>query len=119
MASGNMSGIKRFILWEYPRASWQYDIIVAFILAFIFLTPREFFRDQPKASNIVRLPAEHGAQVFWLEPELLSAVPETQRGSSVERMLQSRFGRRHSVIRVEPIHGDEGETKGFMAFAKP
>ena len=38
--------LKRFILWDYPRASWQYDVMVGIILAFIFLTPREWFRDQ-------------------------------------------------------------------------
>ena len=119
MASGNMSGIKRFVLWEYPRASWQYDVIVALILAFIFLTPRELFRDQAKASNIVRIPAEEGAQVFWVEADLLASIPEPQRGSTVERMLQSRFGKRHNIVRVEAVHGDEGETKGYMAFAKP
>lgn len=119
MASGKLSAIKRFILWEYPRASWQYDVIVALILAFIFLTPREFFRDQPRASSIVRLPSEQGAQVFWVEAEVLASVPEPQRGSIVERMLQSRYGKRHSVTRLETIHGEEGETKGFMAFARP
>src|ERR1035438_1611358 len=36
--------LKRFILWEYPRASWQYDVIVAIILAFVFLTPRDWER---------------------------------------------------------------------------
>lgn len=119
MASENLSGIRRFVLWEYPRASWQYDVIVALILAFVFLTPREFFRDQPKSSNIVRLPSEQGAQVFFVEPELLSSVPEPQRGSFVERMLRSRFGERHRVVRLEPIHGDEGETKGYFVYSKP
>ena len=41
-------GLKRFILWDYPRASWQYDVMVGVILAFIFLTPRSWFRDQPR-----------------------------------------------------------------------
>jgi hypothetical protein len=36
-----------FIWWTYPRGSLEYDIIVALILAFIFLTPRGFFHDQP------------------------------------------------------------------------
>ena len=44
MSTGQASGFKRFILWDYPRASWQYDVMVALILAFIFLTPREVFR---------------------------------------------------------------------------
>ncbi|MBM3787439.1 MAG: hypothetical protein FJW30_24025, partial [Acidobacteria bacterium] len=63
-----MSTLKRVLFFEYPRASWQYDIIVIGILAFIFLTPREFFRDQPRASSIVMLPSEQpGEEVFYLE----------------------------------------------------
>ena len=27
--------LKRFILWDVPRASWQYDVIVAVILAIL------------------------------------------------------------------------------------
>ena len=30
----------RSIFWSYERGSWQYDVICAAILAFIFLTPR-------------------------------------------------------------------------------
>ena len=56
-------GVKRFIFWDYPRAGWQYDIMVGLILAFIFLTPRDWFRDQPKASSVVMLPSESGANV--------------------------------------------------------
>lgn len=114
-----MSWIKRLLFWEYPRASWQYDIIVGLILAFIFLTPRDFFRDQPRASDIVRLASDHGTPVFWVEPELLSSIPEDQRGPKVEQILKSRFGKRESVVRLEPIKGTEGEVKGYMAFTKP
>lgn len=119
MSGGNMSGVKRFLLWDYPRACWQYDLMVALILAFIFLPPREFFRDQPRASNLVRLPAEHGATVFWVEPDLLDSVPEPERGVKVEQMLKARFGRRESVVRLEPIFGNEREIKGYMAFTRP
>jgi len=37
-----------FLWWSYPRGSLEYDIMVAIILAFIFLTPRHLFRDQPR-----------------------------------------------------------------------
>ncbi len=40
-----------FIFWAYERGSWQYDVMVALILAFIFLTPRSFFHDRPPASK--------------------------------------------------------------------
>jgi len=93
--------------------------MVALILAFIFLTPREIFRDQPKPSSIVRLPAEHGSNVFWVEPELLNSVDETQRGPKVEQELKSRFGKREPVIHVEPILGTEREVRGYMAYTRP
>jgi hypothetical protein len=37
-----------FLWWTYPRGSLEYDVMVAIILAFIFLTPPRVFRDQPR-----------------------------------------------------------------------
>jgi hypothetical protein len=118
MASGQLSGIRRFILWDYRRASWQYDVMVAIILAFIFLTPRDFFRDQPRASSIVRLPVEQGGS-FWVESELLESVPEDEHASTAESMLRARFGKRETVVRVEPIPGSEREIQGYIVYTKP
>jgi hypothetical protein len=39
--------VTRSIFWEYGRGSWQYDVIVTAILAFIFLSPRFWFNDRP------------------------------------------------------------------------
>lgn len=119
MTSGSKSGLKRFLLWDYARTSWQYDVIVALILGFVFLTPREFFRDQPRGSNIVRLPAEHGTEVFWLESELLSQTPESERASKVEELLAARLGKRKAMVRLETIFDSEREVKGYMAFVRP
>ena len=93
-----MNGLKRFILWDYPRAVWQYDVIVAVILAFIFLTPREWFRDQPKPSSIVLLPGEHSgaAGVFWIEPELLAGVPEAERSTKASTLLKNKTGKKQT-----------------------
>jgi hypothetical protein len=119
MGSGQFSGIKRFLLWDYPRAGWQYDIMVALILAFIFLTPREIFRDQPRASNVVRLPAEHGTNVFWVEPEILSGVPEPQRWSKAAQVIRSHFGKNEKPVRIEPIVDREQEIKGYLVYTRP
>ncbi len=35
--------VSKIIFWTYERGGWQYDIISALILAFIFLTPRAVF----------------------------------------------------------------------------
>jgi hypothetical protein len=39
--------VTRSIFWSYARGSWQYDVIVIAILAFIFLSPRAWFNDRP------------------------------------------------------------------------
>jgi hypothetical protein len=119
MASGQFSGIKRFFLWDYPRAGWQYDVMVALILAFVFLTPREVFRDQPRPTNVVRLPAEQGTNVFWMEPELLNGIPESERNARAASVIRSRFGRNETLVRVEPILDREQETKGYLVYTRP
>jgi hypothetical protein len=119
MSSGQASSFKRFILWDYPRASWQYDLMVGIIVAFLFLTPREWFRDQPRASSVVMLPANHGTSVFWVEPDLLSGVPATERMKQAEKLVQDRYGKRYTMIHLEPIYDAEQETKGYMAYTKP
>jgi hypothetical protein len=34
---------KRIIFWSYGRTAWQYDVLCALILAFVFLTPKSWF----------------------------------------------------------------------------
>ena len=34
---------KKIVFWSYGRTSWQYDILCALILAFVFLTPKSWF----------------------------------------------------------------------------
>jgi len=113
------SAIKRFLFWDYPRAGWQYDVMVGLILAFIFLTPREWFRDQPRAASIVLLPAERGFTVFWMDADQLSSIPASARQAQASVLLRARTGKKYNVIRLEPIidsEDSEKEIKGYMAF---
>ena len=115
--------LKRFILCDYPRASWQYDVMVGIIVAFVFLTPRDWFRDQPRiptASNIATLPSENGSSVFFVNTELLAEVPDNQWAERLTQLLRVRTGD-HSmrVTRVKPVLDSEGGLQGYMAFARP
>jgi hypothetical protein len=114
-----VSGFKRFLFWDYPRAGWQYDVMVGLILAFIFLTPRAWFRDQPRASSITMLPAEHGSNVFWMDTEQFSNVPDGERAVRASALIKARTGKKYNIVRVEPIVDSEQEIKGYMAFATP
>lgn len=122
MASDQSSAIRRFILWDYPRASWQYDLIVVGILAFIFLTPREWFRDQPripKANPIVAFPALAGHSAFLVDQALLEGIPEREWNHKLGEILQAR-GYPVTVVRIRPIFDEEEqELKGYMALTKP
>lgn len=48
---GPIRGLWRAIYWTYERATWQYDLMVAAILAFVWLTPPDWLGD-PTASGL-------------------------------------------------------------------
>ena len=122
MPSGLTSGLKRFILWDYARGSRQYDVMVVLILAFIFLTPREWFRDQPRipgANTISMLPGEH-SEMYWIDRELLNGVPENERILKVSGILKTGGRTTKPVLRLQPIYDEsEKELKGYVAFTNP
>ncbi|MBY0506629.1 MAG: hypothetical protein K2X03_22100 [Bryobacteraceae bacterium] len=107
--------MKRFIFWDYPRASFPYDIMVALILAFIFLTPPEIFRDRPRASEVAMLPGG----MYMIGAEELAKEPESARPSRASELIRKRFHENVKVVKVEPHYDAEQEVKGFMAYTKP
>jgi hypothetical protein len=110
-----MKGLGRFIFWDFPRASWQYDVMVGLILMFIFLIPRDFFRDQPKPPNISML---RGG--FWIDSALLAGVPQDQLLPRATDLVNKRYKTHAAFATVEPIYDDsEQEIKGYMAFTRP
>jgi len=115
--------LKRFILWDFPRASWQYDVMVGIIVVFVLLTPRGWFRDQPRnpqVSSIAVVPGEHGSSVYWLEPELLAGMNKDQQAQRLPEILRKLTHQKQlTVSRVQPVADSDGETRGYMVFAKP
>lgn len=111
---------KRLIFWDFARASWQYDVVVALILLFIFATPREWFHDQPKAASLVLLSSLHGSNRVFIATELLADIPDQSRPRRAEALIHERTGKSWHVVRVEPIRDEaEQEIKGFMAYTAP
>jgi hypothetical protein len=108
---------RRLIFWDFARASWQYDIVVAIILVFIFATPREWFQDQPRASSIILMSSAHGANRVFIADDLLDGIPESQRAHRAEVLIHQRTGKSWHVERVEPIRDEAArEVKGFIAY---
>ena len=118
------SGIKRVVLWDYARATWQYDLMVLGICAFVFFTPRNLFLDQPRvpySSQVAVLPASDGRNMFWINPELLDNMPpnlsESQRLQQISERLSTRTGKKQVISHLEPIFDSEQAIKGYMAVA--
>jgi hypothetical protein len=110
-----MRTLQRLFFWDFPRTSWQWDIIVTLILAFIFFTPRELFRDQPQAARIQMV-----QQGFLMETKLLENVPEADRPQRAAELVNQKFKTHTTILRVEPIRDEaEGEITGYMAYTKP
>lgn len=112
--------IRPAIFWAYRRGSWQYDIIVGLILAFIFLTPRSWFRDQPRipgAQRIVMLPSHAGGTVFWIDPELIGDQAPDRLEAQIRALLEKRAGRKIALLKAEPVKDSDGDLKGYLVHA--
>ncbi len=108
---------RRLIFWEFARASWQYDVVVGLILIFIFATPRDWFRDQPKASSIILMSSQHGTNRVFIADDLLESAPESARAGRAQLLIHQRTGKNWHVVRVEPIRDEDAqEVKGFIAY---
>src|SRR4026209_806561 len=44
--------MKRHLLWTFDRGSFQWDIMCLLILAFLFLIPRNAFKDVPEFMKV-------------------------------------------------------------------
>jgi hypothetical protein len=111
---------RRLLFWDFSRGVWQYDVVVGLILVFIFATPREWFRDQPKASNVILMSSQGAANNVFIASSLLTGVPPQDRAKWAESLIQKRTGKKWRVVRVEPIRDEaEQETKGFIAYTEP
>jgi hypothetical protein len=108
---------RRLIFWDFARASWQYDLVVGIILIFIFATPRDWFRDQPKASSIILMSSQHGSNRVFIANDLLENVAEGERAQRAQLLIHQRTGKSWHVARVEPIRDEDAqEVKGFIAY---
>jgi hypothetical protein len=111
---------KKLIFWEFARASWQYDIVVALILVFIFATPREWFGDLPRAASVVLISSHRGYDQLFLEAALLEGVPEGERARRAAELIRQKTGKQPKVVRIEAIRDQAAnDLKGFIAYTTP
>ena len=87
---------KNIVFWSYGRTTWQYDVLCALILAFIFLTPKNWFEQgEPRGGRPHQNP-NMAAERLVIRPENLGPTPAREE---IERRVREATHR--SNIRVK------------------
>ena len=76
---------KKIAFWNYPRTSWQWDVLCVLILVFIFLTPKSWFQNSEFRRQ----------RTVVLSTEIVGAQADR---SSIERRAREVAGRPESNI---------------------
>ena len=101
--------VKKLFFWGYARNTWQYDVLCAVILAFIFLTPQSWFdAGLPLKSNAIggEPAATSGHQSPFASKVILTVADNSQAQMArpeLENHLRTVTGRADlEVLKVEP-----------------
>lgn len=116
---------KNAFFWKYARGTWQYDLMVAAILLFIFLTPRKIFHDEPlplTVSDRVMVESESGADtIYRLRAEVISHYQVFQPNNQalnrvVQEELQKSLHHPVKIKRIEPLFDEDQRLAGFRVW---
>jgi len=100
--------IKAIFFWSYGRTTWQYDVLCALILAFIFLTPSSWFETSE--------PRNTPAHQSRFEQVLITPVSPSDNldMGEIERRVRAHTGRPDTqVIAVRPQRDATGKGVGY------
>ena len=119
MAGRIGQSLKSALLWKYRRGSWQYDVIVALILVFIFLSPRTIFNDRPSTGVIHEVEApDEGARLFWVEPGLLEGESIDVATERLQDLLRHQSGEALDIVRTEIATDESGNIRAYLVYAR-
>ena len=108
------------ILWDYRRGSWQYDIIVALILAVVFLSPRAWFNDRPSTAVFHEVESPDAeTKVFWIDPGALDRAHPEGAEPRLQELLRAQVGEGLRVVRTEPAMDQAGNVRAYLVYARP
>ena len=105
---GLLTTLKKLFFWNYPRNTWQWDLLCVIILIFIFLTPKSWF--DGGEPGIAR---EHQTPIatVLLEPH---AVENERDTAKIEGRIKALTGRGDvQVLGVRRVANPDGTTRGF------
>lgn len=117
----------RSVFWTYRRGSWQYDIIVLVILAFIFLTPASWFTPQPapqvtgflKNQGIIQVGRIKDDWSYIVDARLIKTQPGQKTEDAVGAILSQRLQKAVAVKSVDEILDKNKAVIGYTVVIGP
>lgn len=111
--------IKKLFFWGYARNTWQYDVLCALILAFIFLTPQSWFEGGTSLKS--RLNSEPTAGAEHQKPvaskvilSIADKFPAQMAQNEIENRVRTATGRADTkVLNVEPKLDSSGKIVAY------
>jgi hypothetical protein len=106
---GLLTTLKKIFFWNYARNTWQWDVLCAVILIFIFLTPKSWLGNGKRAGLLTHQNPT-GATLI-LSPEVIAN--ELDKGQ-LEQRIKALTGRPDAeIIAVRKVVDQEGRTLRF------
>lgn len=111
----------RSAFWVYERGSWQYDIILAVILAFIFLTPRSFFNDRPTLQlsdlrhfqGVIEVGRAKDGWRYLVDSRLVESLGTDKPEDAVREILRRRLHKPFTIKSLEPTRDSNNVILGY------
>lgn len=111
--------VRPAVLWNYRRGSWQYDIIVILILAYIFLSPKSLFNDRPSEPVFYEVEdAADGVTVYWIDPGAFDRANPDGAEARLQELLRNQTGEDLRVVKTEPAMDQAGNVRAYLVYAE-
>jgi hypothetical protein len=115
------------IFWVYERGTWQYDVICALILAFIFLTPRAWFNDRPSLGlsdlrhrqGVIEIGRTRAGSQYMIDSRLVESFAPLKPDDAVRTVLQRRLGHLVTIKSMEPVMDKNNVMLGYSVVVTP
>lgn len=102
--------LRKIFLWTYGRSTWQYDVLCALILAFIFLTPKSWFTSELNR-GVLHQNGSNAVEKLIVWPENRNQNPDVQEIERRARIVTGRAG-----LRVKAVHEKRDSSGDIVAY---
>ena len=116
--------LSKTFFWSYERGTWQYDVAVILILAFVLATPRNWFHDKPESGGlaspgqVLLISRDGNRQTYRVDARILAPPTKLALQNGLHTALQEALPELHngnfSIAKIEPVHDDQGTVIAYQ-----